>query len=306
MDLSIVIPAYGTRSCIAPLTEEIKNAIPAGVEYEVIFIDDGCPQNSWEAIVTTSVQYSFVKGIKLSRNFGQHYAITAGISKSSGDIVIVMDCDLQDDPSYIPEFMKMIKSGHDIVYSLREKRSFGYFKNFSAKIYYIILSLLGRRIENSENIGTLTAFTSNIRSYFLMVNDRHRHFLLILKMLGFKSNYIKINHRHRKEGKSSYNVKKLVIHALDGIISQSNKLLTLSIYSGFIFCLFSSIWGFYLCYQYFRFDIPAGYTSLMVGILFSSGLIMAILGIHGLYLGKIFDQARERPMFIIQKEINFR
>lgn len=306
--ISIVSPVYGAEECVHLLVAQIKKAIlPITENFEIILVEDGSPDNSWDNIVQSCLEDKRVKGIKLSRNFGQHYALTAGLEASVGDKVIVMDCDLQDNPKYIPELINKSNEGFDIVYTLKKSRKHSAYKNFISKFFYWTFNYLvdNKKQKADENMGSYSILSRKVVDSLLKINDAHRHYLLILRWLGFRSIPIEIEHNNRPFGKSSYNLKKLVIHALNGITSQSNKLLYISIGIGFAFFIISIISIAILVSMYFIHGYKEGWTSMIVLILFSTGLILMSLGIMGIYIGKIFDQSKNRPLYLVDKKINF-
>lgn len=306
MQLSIISPVYKAEKIVEELVLQTIAAIePLGLEFEIILVEDGGPDNSWEQISIICEKDKRIKGIKLSRNFGQHYAITAGLEASKGEWVVVMDCDLQDNPLYIPQMLALAqKNEHDLIFTQKNTRKHSLFKNITAKIFFSVFNYLSDNQSGSDNVGGFSLLNRKVVDAFLMVKDSHRHYLMILRWLGFDAGYMTIEHNERFEGRSSYTFSKLIQHAIDGITSQSDKLLRLSISIGFLFVAMFFVYSLYVLIQYFWNGAYPGWTSMVLLIMLSTGLILMAIGILGVYIGKIFEQVKERPLYIIQKKIN--
>lgn len=308
MKISVISPVYGAEKIIPELVKRISNALlEITKDYEIILIEDHSPDNSWEEIRNQCAKNSFVKGIKLSRNFGQHNAIKTGIDLVSGDCCIVMDCDLQDDPLYIKELVKEWQAGNDIVYTFKEKRNHSGFKNITARLFNMVFNYLANSssLEKAHNnVGSYSLISSKVISAFKKYNDYQFHYLMVLRWLGFQSTYIKITHNERFEGESSYSFIKLVNHAMVGIIYQSDRLLKMSIQFGFILSFLSIMSIIFIISNYFISGFQSGWASLFVLITFFAGVILTAIGILGLYIGKMFDQVKNRPQYVIDETLN--
>lgn len=307
MFLSVCSPVYRAQSILPELVRRIEESLkPLAIDYEIVLVEDCSPDESWNVISQICTENSRVIGVKLAKNSGQHNAITAALAHAKGDYVVVMDCDLQDDPKYIPELLTEAQKGYHIVYTAKEKRSHSAFKNLTGRLYgYFLLKLTGNSELYKSEIGSYSLLSRNAVEAFLSFREVHRHYLMILRRLGFRSTAIRIKHNPRFEGKSSYTFFKLLNHAIDGIVSQSNRLLYLSVYVGLAMFAFSFAFIAILFVLYFTKGFLSGWTSLMVMLLFSTGLIMLTFGIHGLYLGKIFDQTKARPLYIVEETHNY-
>lgn len=305
--LSIVIPVYGAEEIVDELIEQLIQVIESiTTEYEIILIDDCGPDNSWERIKLNCNLNSRIKGIKLSRNFGQHYAITAGIENAKGDYIVVMDCDLQDDPKYIPEMYRKIRTGYEIVFTFKTNRKHSFIKNITAVLYNFVFNYLSENkiIQSNKNVGAYSMISRKVADAFNTYNDYHRHYLLVLRWLGFKSFYLPIVHKERFSGKSSYTFSKLLKHAIDGITSQSDKLLKVFVNLGLVVSSLSFLSILVIIILYFLNGFMSGWASLIVVLLFSSGIIITGIGVLGIYLGKTFEQTKNRPKYIIDEIIN--
>ncbi|MBK8397934.1 MAG: glycosyltransferase family 2 protein [Leptospiraceae bacterium] len=303
--ISICIPVYKTKDIIPALIEKIEREISkVADDYEILFIDDGSPDGAWNSLLDYSKKNNRIKGIHFSRNFGQHYAITAGIAHAKGDYIIVMDCDLQHDPKYISSLYTEALKGNDIVYTYTRKRKHSFIKNLFAKIFTLIFNLFTDSIESHYNVGSFSLITRQVAQEYLRIKDKHRHYLLILRWLGFRKTYIEIEHKERYSGRSSYTLKKLIHHAIDGITSQSVKLLKYSILIGMVYFILSIVGSVYLVINAFLYGYMQGWASLVVLLLLSTGLILMAIGISSIYIGNIFDQVKNRPLYIIAEKVN--
>ena len=305
--ISVVSPVYQAEKIISELILRVEKELSKITsKYEIILIEDCSNDKSWEEIIKIASTNDKVKAVKFSRNFGQHAAIKAGLEMAKGDCCIVIDCDLQDDPKYINSLVEEWLKGNDIVFTLKENRAHSIFKNLSTRFFNLIFNFLvqNKSIESSNNIGSFSLISRKVIEAFKQYNDYQFHYLMVLRWLGFKKSYIEVSHNIRLEGKSSYNLKKLLSHALVSIIYQSDKLLRLSIYMGFSFSILSIIGILIVISQYFLIGFKSGWASLFVLILLSTGLILIAVGVLGLYLGKLFEQVKNRPQFIIDKSVN--
>lgn len=307
MHISIVSPVYEAQNIVEELVLRVTNETKKiTADFEIILVEDGSKDASWASIESIAEKNKHVKGIKLSRNFGQHFAITAGLKQATGDYVIVMDCDLQDDPVYIPMLYQKITEGYEIVYTQKKKREHSVLKNISARLFFSLFNYLidNKSSRTTGNVGAYSILSRKTVNAFLSFNDYRRHYLMVLRWLGFRYAVIDIIHQKRFEGKSSYNLKKLWAHALDGITSQSDKLLRLTVTIGFILSFIAFCFALSIIIRYFFKPFQPGWASLAVLISFVGGLVITSVGICGIYIGKTFEQTKNRPMFIVDKTVN--
>lgn len=305
--ISIVSPVYRAEKIVDELVKRISAEVSAITEnFEIILVEDGGPDNSWRKIEENCNADSRVKGIKLTRNFGQHFAITAGIENAKGDFVVVIDCDLQDDPKYIPEMYKKIKEGYDIVYTYKEERKHNFMKNVTAKMFNAFFNYLvdNKNSKAHSNVGSYSMLTRKAVDAFCIYGDYQRHYLMVLRWIGMRSTHIHIEHYERFEGKSSYNFSKLIIHAINGITSQSDKLLRINVIIGIVLSFLSFLSIIIITILYFMHGFMSGWASLIVVILFSTGILLTSIGISGIYIGKIFEQVKNRPKYLIDVFLN--
>ncbi|WP_041693915.1 MULTISPECIES: glycosyltransferase family 2 protein [Emticicia] len=306
MYLSIVSPVYRAQEIVDKLVEEIHQAVrPITDSYEIILVEDGSPDKSWEAIERVCSNDTYVKGVKLSRNFGQHAAINAGLSISKGEWIVVMDCDLQDRPDEIPHLLNKAKEGYELVFAQRQIRQDGFFKKLSSKLFYKIFSYLTDTIQDSS-VANFGIYHRKVIDAVVSLGDRIRFFPTMTQWVGFRKAYLPVKHDERASGKSSYSWAKLIELAFNNIISFSDKPLRLTVRLGLMMSLVAILLGIGYLYLYFSNQIKQlGFASIIISITFFSGLIIFILGIIGIYLGKTFEQVKGRPVHIIDQKLNF-
>ncbi|MEO8446793.1 MAG: glycosyltransferase family 2 protein [bacterium] len=302
--ISIVSPVYKAEKIVDELVKRVTDEVSKITShFEIILVEDCGGDNSWKKILENCAKDSRVKGIKLSRNFGQHYAITAGLSAAKGEVIIIMDCDLQDDPSHIKKLVDEYDKDYDVVFTKRIGRKHSIFKSITAKIYNSLFKLFSDK-NYDINVGSLTLISSRVKDEFVKLKDQDRLYIQLIKWIGYNSTYVPVEHRERFEGKSTYTLSQLFVTAIQGWTSYSDKLLRMSIYSGLIISIISLLAGIYVIFSYFLKSFQSGWPSVIVAILFSTGLILMSIGIAGIYIGKIFEQTKERPLYIIDKKVN--
>lgn len=305
MEISIVIPVYGCRGALQQLYERLTTTLRKITnEYEIILVNDACPQNSWETIQELCINDKRVIGINLARNFGQIKAITAGLDISRGEYIVVMDCDLQDRPEGILDLYNKIQEGYDIIFARRLARKDKFITKTFSKLFY--------RFYNYFSDGNYDASICNFNisrriviDNYCKMREQNRAFTIFLKWLGFKSTVIDIEHDKRAEGKSSYNFRKKLKMAVSFITAQSNKPLHFSIYVGMGFSFFSFVAILYcLCNYLVAGNIPSGWTSVFISIYLIGGLLLMVLGMIGIYIGNIFEEVKGRPLYVIREILN--
>jgi len=303
--LSIVSPVYASAEIVAPLVERIVAAVaPLTADFEIVLVEDGSPDDSWAQIVAVAQSEPRVYGLRLSRNFGQHAAITAGLAHARGNYVVVMDCDLQDDPAYIPVLLGKSREGFDIVLTRKANRRHAWHRNLAARGFAAVFNLLSGHRPADPQVGGYSILSREVVDAFLQVHDVHRHYLLILGWLGFRTAIVPVEHHPRHSGCSTYTFRRLARHALEGITSQSTLLLKFAIGIGFTYFCAAVIGAAYLCIRYFLHHYLAGWASTVVLLLASTGLILMAIGILGIYIGNIFEQVRRRPIYLVQDRVN--
>ncbi len=300
--ISVVTPIYGCCENLNSLYERLRDTLSTITEdYEIIMVNDASPDNAWETIKELSQKDDRVKGVNLSRNFGQHKAISAGLEYAQGEWTVVMDCDLQDQPEDIIKLYNKAIEGYDIVFGRRFERKDSIYKKFSSKMFYIVNDYLTENKLDST-VANYSIISRRALNSVLRMKEQNRVYSLFANWVGYKKIEIDIEHAKRPEGKSSYTLYKMINLAIDSIVSQSNKPLRLAIKFGFLLSLLSFLYGAWLIVRYYVFSISAeGWTSVMVSIYFIGGLMFANMGMLGLYIGKIFDETKDRPIYLVQE-----
>ncbi len=300
--ISIVSPIYKAEMFVDKLVSEVqKVCMSLNVEYEIILVDDRSPDHSWQKMKQLSTSNSEVKSIRLSKNFGQHPAIMAGLSHARGEWIVVMDCDLQDQPKIIADLYKKALEGFDLVLARRMQRQDSYFKKLSSKVFSKVYGFFTDTKYDNE-IANFGIYNKKVIRSILQVSDYIKFFPLFVNFVGFNSTSIPVEHAARDSGGSSYTIAKLISLAFNSIISFSNKPLKIFVKFGLIISALSFIVGSYYLYEALTQQIEViGFTSLIVSIWFLSGVIITTIGITGIYVGKIFDQTKNRPVFIIDE-----
>lgn len=303
--ISIVSPVYRGEKMVEELVRRNVDGVSSITDdYEIILVNDASPDNSWEEIVKQCENNPRVKGINLSRNFGQHYAITAGLSYAKGDWVVVMDCDLQDRPEEIPNLYEKAQEGFDIVFARRASRKDGFLKKISSRWFHKVFNWLSG-LKSDSTIANFGIYKRCVIEEFNKMPERARSFPSLVSYLGFKDAAIDVEHAERAEGKSSYNLYKLLRLALDIIVSNSNKPLRMAVGLGFGMSAVSFLLALYnIIAKWVGIIRVPGYTTTIFSIWFVGGLLLCVMGILGLYIGKIFDQVKGRQLFIVKDKVN--
>ncbi|WP_317045486.1 glycosyltransferase family 2 protein [Algoriphagus antarcticus] len=298
----MVSPVYRTENILAELIARIKAAMPVE-DFEIILVDDYSPDTSWLEIERLSSVHPEITGIKLSRNFGQHYAITAGLDAAKGEWVVVMDCDLQDRPEEIPNLLAKAKQGFDVVLARRANRQDGLFKRLSSKLFYRTLAWLTGS-KQDESIANFGIYHRKVIQEIVGMRESIRYFPTMVKWVGFRQTTLDVVHAQRQEGKSNYNFKRLFNLALDIMLAYSDKPIRLVVKLGFLVALTGFLFALYTLYKYLHGDIiVAGYASLIISLWMLTGFLLVTLGMVGLYVGKTFEGVKQRPIYIVEKRI---
>ncbi len=307
MLISIVIPLY---KC-APFIKELCKRLQLELEkissnYEIILINDSSPFNDWENVIEASKNDSRIKGINLSRNFGQHYAITAGLDIAKGEWVVVMDGDLQDQPEEIAKLFKKAIEGFDIVLAKRTIRQDNYFKRKGSHYFYKALAYLTNTEQNAE-VANFGIYNRKVIDAIISMGDNTRYFPTMVRWVGFNRTAIEVKHASREEGKSSYSFNSLIRLALNVILSFSDKPLRLMVKLGLFVSVISFAFAIFNFIKSLTGQIDVlGYSSLIISIWLLSGILITLIGMLGLYIGRIFEQVKNRPTYIIDQTINIK
>lgn len=303
--LSVVVPVYKNKNSLEELCTRVGQAsLECFADYELILVNDACPEGSWSEIEKLCSGDRRIKGINLSRNFGQHYAITAGLARSKGDWVVVMDGDLQDRPEEIPRLYAKAQEGFDSVFAQRSERQDSYFKKLQSRVFHRIFGWLAGT-PSDPSIGNFGIYRKEVIQAILSMGDIVRFFPAMSQWVGFRKVTLLVKHEARAEGRSSYSYGKLIGMAAASIISFSNKPLRFFVWFGFSM----TVLAFIVSTSYFVLAIVGyfgvmGFASIVLSVWFLSGVIIMEAGVIGLYLEKTFNQVKNRPTYIVAKSIN--
>lgn len=305
LTLSVVVPVYRAENTLEELvTRLIDSKHPDFRRLEIILVDDRSQDASWKKIEALSKSHNEIIGIRLSRNFGQHHAITAGLDNCTGDWVVVMDCDLQDRPEEIGRLYEASAGRYDIVLAKRSNRQDKLFKRLQSKMFYLVYSYLSG-VKHDGSIANFGIYSRRCIEEFRKMREPMRAFPPMIQWMGFEKKAIDVLHSARQDGKSTYTISKLIRLALDISIAYSDKPLRLCINFGLLMSLGAFVFTIVVLFRYLSGGIEVeGYTSLIISIWFLSGIILLFLGISGLYISRIFDGIKNRPLYIIDRKIN--
>jgi len=308
---SVVIPIHNEEENISELyrrlTVEMKKlCLDEGLSednYEIIFVNDGSTDRSWELIKKLHEDDPMIKGINFSRNFGHHIAITAGIDYAKGSAVILSDGDLQDPPEEIPKLYNEYKYGYDLVYGIRQHRQDPILKKITSYIFWWILrKFSGVNIPSNQTM--LRIMSRRIIDVIKEMKEYSRFIHGMMAWVGFKVSTIEIRHSPRVRGKSKYNIPKLFKLAFHAVTAFSTLPLRLATYTGLICSFISLVFGIYFIWRQIFYGIPVmGFASIIVSIFFTGGMQLLVLGILGEYIGRTYQQGQQRPLYIVAEHI---
>lgn len=304
--ISVVVPVYMGEAFVEELHRRVRSAVLSVTnDWELILVNDAGPDKAWEKIAALCDKDPAVRGVNLSRNFGQHAAIMAGLSVASGDRVVVMDCDLQDVPEDIPALVDaMAQKQVNAVLGRRVDRKDPFFKRLSSILFGKVYGYLTDAKLDSA-IANFGVYDRRVIDAVLSMGDAHKNFSLFVRWVGFKTAAVPVTHAARTSGKSSYTFRKLTRFAFDSILSFSDKPLRLMVGTGFFIATVSFLIGlFFLILGLFGQYGVLGYASLIVSIWFFAGIQLFFLGVVGVYISKTFNQTKDRPIFIIDQILN--
>jgi glycosyltransferase involved in cell wall biosynthesis len=301
--ITIVVPVLNEEGNICELVEKIQLIflrLP-GIDYEILFVDDGSTDQTLAVIMSLSCKNSNIFYISLSRNFGKDNAILAGIQYSKSDAIITIDADLQHPPELIPQFISLWRQGYDVVYAYRndDNQHSGFFNKIQSKIFYAAINVLSD-VEMEKGISDYKLIDKQVASVIKSLPEDKPFLRGIIKWVGFKQKGIVYEPSERYSGNTKYGFRKLLRLAAEGLTSFSTRPLTFAIYLGFAFAAFSLLYIPYIFISLHYHWTRPGWASVIFTISFFGGLQLMIMGIIGLYLGKTFIQSKHRPRFIIQ------
>ena len=299
--VSIVIPAFNEDENIPKIVEVIENLFSTlSYRYEIIFVADGCTDNTMESIEKIIERNSRVYFIELSRNFGHQLALKAGLDHANGDCVISMDCDLQHPPEIIPELLAKWESGYEVIYTIRqEDKKLPMGKRVTSNLFYKTINSLSD-VEIETGSADFRLLDRNVVSVIRNFHENEPFLRGLVKWVGFRNTSIPYYPNKRYSGKSKYNLKRMIRFAMQGVTSFSVRPLYIAIYLGFTLSILSVMYIPYVLHAFHTGKEVSGWASIIMTIVFFGGLKLIILGIIGIYIGKMFMQVKNRPSYIIR------
>ena len=301
---SVVSPVYRAENLIGELVRRIQASISTLSEsYEIILVDDRGPDNSWVRIAEEAARDPRVHGVRLSRNFGQHKAITAGLEQARGRWIVVMDCDLQDQPEEIPALYRhATQHNYDLVFARRVERQDSWAKRLGSRAFYSVLSYL-TETKQDPAIANFGIYHRKVIQSILAMRESIRYFPTMVRWVGYRAGSLPVEHAERFEGSSSYNLRRLINLALDIILAYSDKPLRLTVKLGLTISAVAFLMVLVTLVRYLLGHTwEVGYVSLIISIWFFAGLLLSVLGMVGLYIGKTFEQVKNRPIYLIDNQ----
>ncbi|XOV89464.1 MAG: glycosyltransferase family 2 protein [Pseudomonadota bacterium] len=303
--LSIVVPVYGCPEALNELCDRLIDTVTnIGIEFEIVLVDDCCPKGSWNVIKKLVAEHPEIVAAKLSRNFGQHYAILCGLELSCGDWVVVMDCDLQDRPEEITKLLAATHEGYQVVQAERYERKDGFLKQQFSKLFYRLLSYL-TETEQNPGVANFGIYSRQAIDQVIALKESVRFFPVNIRWIGYSRTTIPVLHSERAIGKSSYSFGKLLSLASSVILGFSDKPLRLVVQAGFFVSIAAIGYSTYLAAKWLIFgSIVEGWYSLMVSLWLIFGLTIFVIGIVGLYIARIFEDVKQRPLYIVEESLD--
>lgn len=305
VQISIVSPVYRAENLVDKLVARIVESVAKITDsYEIILVEDCGPDNSWQKIVENCTKNPKVKGIKLSRNYGQQHAIQAGLDVSKGKYVITMDCDLQDKPEEIYKLYNKALEGFEIVVASRKNRQDDFLKKILSRIFYNVLGYL-TETKQDRTVANFVCYHRKAVNALALVKDHNRYYPMLQQLIGFNYSKVEIEHAEREDGKSSYSFQKRLRLAMDTILTFSDKPLRLSVKFGVLLSILSIFAAIFMVMLYIFSDVVVpGWSSVLLLLTFLSGTIISVLGMVGLYVGRTFESVKQRPTYIVNEKIN--
>ena len=305
--LSLIVPVYNESSNLDLFYERVLKVLkPLNVSYEILFIDDGSKDDSLEKLLEIRGRDSKVKVVQFSRNFGKEIAVSAGLDLAEGKAAIPIDADLQDPPELIPSLIEKWKAGYDVVYAKRTKRmGESWLKRWTASLFYRLIAKM-TNIDIPEDAGDYRLLSRAAVEQLKRLRERHRFMKGLFTWVGFKQTAVFFERDPRYSGKTKWNYWKLWNFAIEGITSFSYIPLQAASYLGLLVSVFAFFYGvFIIAFKLLHGIAVPGYASLMAAVLFLGGIQLLTLGILGEYIGRIYDEVKQRPLYVIHKTYGF-
>lgn len=307
MEISVISPVYGAPTLLHELVRQIEETVSQLTsEYEIILVEDHSPDNSREIITDICRDNKESKGVFLSRNFGQQYALNAGFDLSKGDYVVTLDCDLQNPPAQIKDLYEKIQEGYDIVFASRQNRPDNFFMTQGSHLFNKLMGFL-TDTKQDESLAEFAIYRRKVIEAMAQMGDYRRYYPLMNQWVGFKTAKILVNHDERTDGKeSSYSMRKRINLAISTAVAFSTKSLRLIVYFGFVITFIAILLALFLVIKTLITGIDvSGWVTLFVSMWFIAGILVTVIGIVAVYIGSIFDEVKRRPSYIIDEKLNF-
>jgi dolichol-phosphate mannosyltransferase len=309
--LSIVVPIFNESESIFEIFNRLNKVrldfkrIYQG-STEIIFVDDGSSDSSFDLLSDIAIKYKFVKIISFTRNFGHQFAVTAGIDQSLGDHIAIIDCDLQDPPELIIDMYKLATKGFDVVYAVRSSRKGeSFFKKITATFFYRFFNFMCN-VSIPKDTGDFRLIGRNVADEFKLLKERHRFIRALIPWLGHKSVPIYYKRDERFAGVSKYPLRKMIDFATNAIFSFSAKPLKLTVRLGLSIIFLSILLSAYILYlRYMKNILIPGFAAIILAIVFFGGMNIFLIGLIGEYISRIFEEVKDRPLYVVDKKINF-
>lgn len=300
--ISVVVPAYKCEACLEPLYEALVPVLEAiSPQFEIVMVDDHSPQGDWAVITKLAARDPRVRGVKLTRNFGQHNAIAAGLEHTRGEWVVVMDCDLQDRPAEVRRLYDVAVSGYECVFGRRVDRADPATKVATSKAFAAVHGKIAG-FKPDAAIGTFSIISRRVALQLRTFRETRRNYVVQVHWLGFRTAYIDVEHAARLTGQTSYSFGRRLRHGAATVLSQSTRPLYASAVLGFLMALGAAITAGYLIVRKLTVGYGVeGWTSVMVSLFFLFGMLFLNMGVLGLYLGSVFNEVKGRPPFVIER-----
>lgn len=300
--ISVVVPVYKGEECLHELYRRLSLALQSiGGPYEIVLVEDCGPDASWQKIRELASRDERVRGLQFSRNFGQHYGITAGLRAARGQWIVVMDCDLQDRPEEIPRLYAMAQQGFDIVLARRVVRQDGWWKRTTSALFYRTFRFFTEQAYDGS-VGNFRIISRQVAVSFNDFTEQLRFFGGIISWLGFRVSAIEVQHDARFAGATSYTWRRLISLGVQSIVAYSDKPLRLAIRFGFLLAGAALLAGAYVFVRALTRGVSvSGWASVMVSLYFLSGIMLGFMGVLGLYLGRVFDEVKGRPLYVVRE-----
>jgi polyisoprenyl-phosphate glycosyltransferase len=305
--LSVVLPVFNEQELVPTLFRRVSDVLAAmGISYEIIFVNDGSRDGSWDAIVTAARSDARTKAINLSRNFGHQVAITAGLEASRGDAVVVMDSDLQDPPEVIPDLFAKFLEGYDVVYAQRRRRAGEtWVKKITAKVFYRVMRRM-TSLDMPVDTGDFRLMSRRVVDDLARFPEQHRFIRGLVSWVGYSQAPVLYDRDRRYGGRTKFSMAKMVVFAFDGITSMSIQPLRLASHFGLALSVLS--FAGMLAVVVYKLaggaGLIPGWTSLFVAALFLGGIQLMALGLLGEYIGRIHEEVKQRPMYLVRDRVN--